>query len=328
MTQPKSDSKRPLLSIVTPAYDEEANLPLLYEQICEALSDSDWEWLIVDDHSSDDTFAVAQSLALRDRRVKGLRLSRNVGTHVAVRCGMDHALGDAVVVMASDLQDPPNVIPSLLDPWREGIHVVWAVRDSRSGESVTTRGTSRLYHWMMRRIVGIDQTPAKGADFFLADRAVVDAVGEFKERHVSILTLITWLGFRQSRVSYDKKARLQGRSKWTLKKKLKLVVDSVLAFSYGPIRVISYFGIVIAFLGMLFAAYVFYNAIAGNPTEGWSSLMVVVLVLGGIQMIMIGVLGEYTWRAFDESRRRPTYTVEASTGQPKAELGTQRRAWK
>jgi dolichol-phosphate mannosyltransferase len=304
---------RPELTVVTPAYDEAENLPILYERLSQALDGLDWEWLIVDDHSGDGTFAEANRLSAQDERVRGIRLARNSGTHSAARCGLDHARGSAVIVMASDLQDPPEIIPSLVEEWRGGAQVVWAVRSGREGESTATKSTSRLYHWIMRRFVGITDVPVAGADFFLVDRIVVDALSEFRERHGSILMLITWLGYRQVWLPYTKEARLHGRSKWTLEKKLKLFVDSILSFSYRPIRFISYFGITVAILGLMFAMYVVYNAITGAPTEGWSSLMVVVLVLGGIQMVMIGVLGEYTWRALDEARQRPAYTVEAVT---------------
>lgn len=303
----------PELSIVSPAYDEERNLPLLYERMCSALEGVDWEWLVIDDHSSDRTFAVVQSLAAKDPRVRGIRLSRNCGSHSSAQCGLEHARGAGVVIMASDLQDPPESIPSLMAEWRQGAQVVWAVREERQGESFTKRGLSRLYHWMMRHVVGFKELPSEGADFFLVDRVVVDALASFQERHGSILTLITWLGFRQTSVYYKKEARAHGHSKWTLEKKLKLAVDSVLSFSYLPIRLISYLGITVAVLGLLYAGYVVYNAWTGAPAEGWSSLMVVVLVLGGMQMVMMGVLGEYMWRALDEARQRPVYTVEATT---------------
>jgi dolichol-phosphate mannosyltransferase len=158
------------------------------------------------------------------------------------------------------------------------------------------------------------EMPASGADFFLLDRVVVDAFSRFTETNVSILALITWMGFRQTIISYDKEARLHGRSGWSLKKKLKLLVDSVTSFSYVPIRFMSYLGFVVGFAGFAYAGLVVVNFINGNPIEGWSSLIVVVLLVGGVQMVMMGVLGEYVWRALDESRRRPRYIIEATTG--------------
>jgi polyisoprenyl-phosphate glycosyltransferase len=290
-----------MISIVTPAFNESRNLPLLYERICATMESLglDWEWIVVDDHSSDDTFAVINRLAERDRRVRGVRFARNFGAHTAVTCGLHQARGDCVAALAADLQ--------------AGVKVVWAARGAREGEKTSTLGFSRLYYWVMRSIVGIKEMPATGADFFLMDRAVVDAFSRFSESNSSILALITWMGFRQATISYDKGARVHGRSAWTLKKKLKLVVDSVTAFSYVPIRFMSYVGFTVAFAGFLYAGLVILNYLRGAPIEGWSSLIVVVLVLGGIQMVMMGVLGEYLWRALDESRRRPRYIIEATT---------------
>jgi dolichol-phosphate mannosyltransferase len=164
----------------------------------------------------------------------------------------------------------------------------------------------------MRNIVGIKEMTPTGADFFLIDRAVIDALRQFNESHVDIMALITWMGFRQTAITYDKKARLHGRSGWTLEKKLKLVVDSVTSFTYLPLRLMSYTGFIVALLGFLYAILVISNALSGTPVQGWSSLMVVTLIVGGIQMLMMGVLGEYLWRALDESRRRPKYLIEAT----------------
>jgi len=307
---------RPLLSVVTPAYNEADNLPRLYERLSQTLDplDLDWEWVIVDDHSSDKTCAVIEDLVTQNECVLGFRFARNHGAHTAITCGIHHAKGDCAVVMAADLQDPPETLPALLDKWQAGAQVVWAVRARREGEKASTVGFSRVYYWLMRRVVGIKEMPATGADFFLIDRRVIDALSQFNESHASLMALITWMGFRQTEISYPKQARLHGKSGWSLEKKLKLVVDSVTSFTYLPIRLMSYLGFVVALLGFLYAGWVIINAISGRPAYGWSSLMVVVLVVGGIQMIMMGVLGEYLWRALDESRRRPRYIVEAVLG--------------
>ena len=266
---------------------------------------------MVDDHSSDETFAVIQDLSEKDSRVKGYRLARNFGSHMAIACGLQQASGECAVIMAADMQDPPEVIPELLKKWQAGDQVIWAVRAEREGRN--SQGFSSLYYWIMRRIVGLRQMPSTGADFFLIDRRVIDAFNQLNENNVSIFALITWMGFRQSEVSYDKQARLHGSSGWSLEKKLKLVVDSVTAFTYLPIRLMSYVGFGIALLGFIYAMIVIINALLGRPPEGWSSIMVVVLVVGGIQMVMMGVLGEYLWRALDEARGRPRYIIEAET---------------
>jgi dolichol-phosphate mannosyltransferase len=306
---------RLLLSVVTPGYNEAANLPLLYERLRRVLDglDLDWEWVVVDDHSADGTFAVIADLARRDRRVRGLRLARNFGSHAGLSCGLHHVRGQAAVVMAADLQDPPETLPELVEHWRGGAQVVWAARARREGETLGTRLFSRLYYGLMRHVAGMKNMPATGADFFLIDRRVIEAFRQFPENNVSILALITWMGFRQATVSYTKQARVHGRSGWTLRKKLKLLVDSVTSFSSLPIRLMSYAGAAIALVGFVYCLVVLMNGLAGRTPTGWAPLMAVVLVLGGVQMLMLGMLGEYVWRALDESRRRPRYLIEDMT---------------
>jgi len=307
--------RHPLFSIVTPAFNEAENLTVLYQRLCQVLRslDFDWEWVVIDDHSSDETFSLLEKMAVSDTRIRVIRLARNFGSHTALTCGLHHARGDCAVVMAADLQDPPETLPALLQKWYEGAQVVWAVRDNREGEKASTVGFARLYYFLMRRVVGIKEIPATGADFFLLDRRVLDAFGQFSESNVSIMALIAWMGYRQASINYDKQARLYGRSGWTLEKKLKLIADSVTSFTYLPIRLMSYLGFIVALMGFVYTAVVIANALAGNPPQGWTSLMVVVLVVSGIQMLMMGVLGEYLWRALDESRRRPRYLIEAIT---------------
>ncbi|MDH7487657.1 MAG: glycosyltransferase family 2 protein [Anaerolineae bacterium] len=309
-----------LLTVVTPAYNEAENLPILYERLRAVMQGLglDWEWIIVDDHSADDTFAVVAEIARRDPRVRGIRLARNSGSHTAVTCGLHQARGDGAVVMAADLQDPPETLPELVAQWRAGAQVVWAVRARREGEKLSTLAFARLFYLLMRHVVGFRDMAASGADFFLLDRRVVDAFRQFRERNISLIALITWMGFRQATVTYTKQARLHGRSGWSLGKKLKLAVDSVTSFTYLPIRIMSCLGFAVAVGGFLYAGYVIISALTSRPLPGWSSLMAAVLVLGGIQMLMLGVLGEYLWRALDEARGRPRYLIEVTVS--RAEL--------
>ena len=311
----KTPNRRPLLTIVTPAYNEAKNLPMLHQRLRSVLNGLgiNWEWIVVDDHSADETFDVLTQLARQDSRLQGFRLSRNFGSHTAITCGLNHARGDCAIVMAADLQDPPETIPDLVAEWQKGAQVVWAVRTERHGEKSTKLAFANLYYALMRRTGALKELSATGADFFLIDRAVIDAFIQFRERHVSILALITWMGFRQAAISHNKEARLYGRSGWNLKKKLKLVLDSITSFTYFPIRLISYVGVIIALIGFLYAGVVIVNAMHGLPPQGWASLIVIVLLLGGFQMIMLGILGEYLWRALDEARRRPMYLIEAQT---------------
>ena len=310
-------NRRPVISIITPAYNESRNLPLLYHRIAAALDGMgvSWEWLVVDDHSSDGTFEVLSEICDRDPRIRVLRFARNCGSHLAGVCGLQHAAGDCAVLIAADLQDPPETIAELYEKWRQGAQVVWAVRAARHGEKAQTVLFSRLYYWMMRRFVGIENTAATGADFFLLDRCVIDALRRFEEQNISVLSLLLWMGFRQDSITYEKQARAHGASKWTIEKKLKLVVDSITSFTYKPIRFMSYAGFITAFLGFCYAGLIILNAINGHPVQGWSSMIVVVLLLGGMQMLMLGILGEYLWRALDESRRRPRYLIERTAGE-------------
>ena len=304
------------LSIVTPAFNEARSIPALHARLTAVLSglDLQWEWVVVDDHSPDGTWAVLQELAAREPRLKAVRLARNSGAHTALACGLQHARGNCAAVLAADLQDPPETLPALLEKWRAGAKIVWAVREGREGESAATKGFARLYYGIMRRFVGISEMPATGADFFLLDRRVIDVLNVFKESNVSLMALLTWMGFRQDRILYVKQARQHGQSGWNMEKKLKLVVDSVTSFTYKPIRFMSYAGFVVALAGFFYALVVVVNALVGKPSPGWSSLMIVLLLVGGLQMLMMGVLGEYVWRALDEARNRPRFIVEDEVG--------------
>ena len=306
-----------MISIVTPAFNEATNLPVLYERLVAAMRDvgGDWEWIVVDDHSRDETFAVIEALALRDARVRGFRLSRNSGSHVAITCGLHQVDADAAVMMAADLQDPPETLASMVARWRQGAQVVWATRRARPGDP-THRGFAALYYWMMRRLVGMTEMPVRGADFFLVDRVVVDAFRRFSERNVSVLALITWLGFRQEYVEYDKQPRLSGQSGWTLSRKIKLVVDSITSFSGFPIRLCTYVGLMFVMCSLVLLSF----AVALLPQLGGGVLLVLSLIVGlaGFQLVAIGIVGEYVWRALEETRRRPSYLIEAMAGQREA----------
>ena len=306
-----------MISIVTPAFNEAANLPVLYERLVAAMRDvgGDWEWIVVDDHSRDETFAVIEALALRDARVRGFRLSRNSGSHVAITCGLHQVDSDAAVMMAADLQDPPETLASMVARWRQGAQVVWATRRARPGDP-SHRGFAAVYYWMMRRLVGLTEMPARGADFFLVDRVVVDAFRRFSERNVSVLALITWLGFRQEYVEYDKQQRVSGQSGWTLARKIKLVVDSITSFSGFPIRLCTYVGLMFLMCSLVLVLF----AVALLPQLGGGLLLVLSLIVGlaGFQLVALGIVGEYVWRALEETRRRPPYLIEAMAGQREA----------
>lgn len=313
---PNKPGKPLLLSVVVPCHNEQLNVPLLHKRLCAALQGTrvDWELILVDDHSNDATFAVAKDLAASDQRVKALRLARNVGSHLAIICGTEHASGDAIVVLAADLQDPPDLIPKMLEQWRAGSQIVWAVRDARLGISYIDRLSSQLFNRIMAKIIPSADIDREGVDFFLIDRVVGDALQAHRETNISVFALLQWMGFRQSKAYYTKHARTHGQSSWSLRKKLKLFVDSIVSFSFLPIRAMSLIGILVATAGFLYALFVIMNSFAGHALSGWSSIIVVALILGGVQIIMLGVLGEYLWRNLAETRQRPRYLVEDKVG--------------
>ena len=297
-----------MLSIVTPAFNEASNLEALHARLVRFFerAGGDWEWIIVDDHSRDETFSVIERLSLVDGRVRGLRLARNSGSHVAITCGLHHAQGDAAVMMAADLQDPPETLESMIAVWRQGAQVVWAAR--RSAPSML----SALYYTVMRRVVGMREMPANGADFFLIDRVVLDAFRQFPERCVSVLALITSLGFRQESVEYDKQARVAGRSGWTFARRIRLFVDSVTAFSDVPLRLCFYGGVLL----MAVALVVGIAAVVLLPSVGAALLLILAVMIGltGMQLLALAIVGAYVWRTLEESRRRPQYLIERIAG--------------
>jgi glycosyltransferase involved in cell wall biosynthesis len=304
------------LSVLTPAFNEADSLPALHARLTDAMRrlNLDWEWLIIDDHSRDGTFDAVRRLAAQDPRVRGLRFARNLGSHVAITCGLHHVRGDAAVMMAADLQDPPETIAAMIERWRAGAQVVWAVRRQQPGERAHA-GFAAVYYWVMRHVVGMKEMPARGADFFLVDRVVIDAFRQFPERNVSVLALLTWIGFRQEYIEYDKQPRVAGKSGWTLARKIKLVIDSVTAFSDLPIRLALYGGIALAVLSpVILLAGVLWTQAVASPMLYLLIGLAVVVGLSGVQLIALGLVGAYVWRAYDEARRRPAYLIEALAG--------------
>lgn len=304
------------ICIITPAYNEEENLHPLFDKIIKAMDgvDIEWRWLIVDDRSSDDTFGVINELAKIDSRVGGVRLSRRSGSHSAIKCGLQLADQDCVAVIAGDQQDPPEIIPKMIKHWREGSKVVWGERMSREGDGLIYRICAALYHRVTARIEPNFNFPSSGADIFLADRCIFQEVCRMKEANVSIFGLIAWVGFHQTTIPYKRMARVHGQSGWTISATIKLFLDTIVSFSYAPIRFISYSGLFFSLMGFAYALFVTYSALNGSPVEGWPSLMVALLVIGGIQITMLGIIGEYVWRTFDGIKNRPQFLIESRTG--------------
>ena len=301
-----------MISIIIPAFNEEKNLIELHQRLSAVLAKIPtqvFEILFIDDASTDNTPAILKGLCERDKRVSFIRFARNGGSHAALSCGLHACRGDAAIVLAADLQDPPEIINNMLNQWQGGAKIIWGIRSKREGEGALTKICSQCYYRLINSLTNV-KLPPMGADVFLADRVVVDRFREVKEKHTSVFMVLAWLGFKQSSFEYVKGSRHAGVSKWTLGKKIKLALDSVLAFSDVPVRAISFLGVFTALLGFFYALAITWNYFNGHPVEGWSILMAVVLIIGGVQMIMFGILGEYLWRTFDESRQRPRYVIE------------------
>jgi dolichol-phosphate mannosyltransferase len=283
---------------------------VLYERLVPIMGQVEWEWIVVDDHSRDATFAVIERLAALDPRIRGFRLARNSGSHLAITCGLRHATGDAAALVVSDLQDPPELLSQMLERWRNGVQVVWAVRRERPGQTHHTWFAS-IYYWIMRRLVGMTDMPATGADFFLIDRVVIDAFLAAADRHVSVFALLMWLGFRREFIEYDKQPRRRGRSGWTLAQKVKLIVDSIVGFSDFPIWWCIYGGVG-AMLTALVPALAAVVAYPGIDAGLWL-LAAFTCALFGCLLVALGMMGHYVSRALDEARKRPLYAIEAAT---------------
>jgi len=307
---------KPELSIVIPVFNEEAVIPALVERLrgfTDRLAPLVTEIIIVDDHSSDRSPELLRELNQRDPRFRHCRLAKNSGSHVAILAGLAQARGKASVFLAADLQDPPELILQMLELWRSGHHIVWAVREEREGVSKVDVFVSNAFYHLLN-LLGEVNLPPRGSDFALLDRKVIDALLQSAGSHPSIGGEIARLGFSQAHITYTKGKRIAGTTKWTFERKLKAFADAFVSFSYAPLRVMSYLGMLCSLFGFAYALLVVVLWLRNSaPVQGWSSLIVVALVLGGIQMMMLGVLGEYLWRTLEAARRRPVYFLEGTS---------------
>ena len=271
------------------------------------------EVIVVDDHSSDNTYDVVDNM--NDSRVLCLRLSRQSGSHTALRAGFIESNGDFVMCLSADGQDDPNCLNQMLSKLYSGCNIVWALRKNRNNESMILRLFAKTFYKILLKLTGSEQSgiDLSRADFYILDRPVLDAIKSCSERNTSLFGLISWLGFKQEFVEYERRERMSGLSKWNFRSRLRLAKDWIIAFSGLPLKFMTVMGFFVAFMGFLYALYLISNFFLRHPTSGWSSLMVVVLVLGGLQMVMFGIVGEYLWRNLDESRKRPLYFIEKST---------------
>jgi len=306
------------LCVVSPVYCEQDCIETFYERLVAVLEPLDgiaFELLFVDDGSTDGSLDLLRKIGQQDKRVRVLALSRNFGHQLAITCGMDSARGDVVVVMDSDLQDPPEVIPRMLDQWRAGSKVVYGVRASRDGETRLKLATARAFYRLLNRLSDTP-LPLDAGDFRLLDRQVINVLSELREENRYIRGLVSWLGFPQSAVVYERDARYAGKTKYSLAKMVKLAFDGITSFSQRPLRLAFTVGSVLTLVAGFLAAYIVVAKLAAPASSipGFASLMCVVLFLGGFQLLFLGLLGEYVGRIYGETKRRPLYIVADSFG--------------
>jgi glycosyltransferase involved in cell wall biosynthesis len=318
-------SARQSLTVVVAAFNEEAALPLLHPRLSAALDalDLDTRVLYVDDGSRDRTWEVLTEIAGRDPRVSLLRLSRNFGKELALTAGLDQVDADAALVLDADGQDPPELLPQFVAHWRAGADVVYGRRSSRRGESWLKRSTAHAFYRVINRLSATD-IPADTGDFRLVSRRVLDALRSLRERQRFMKGLFAWVGYPQVAVEYEREPRLAGRSKFNYWRLWNFALEGITGFSTAPLRVGTYLGLASALVAFAYGVWIVFKTLRwGEPVQGWPTMMAVVLFLGGVQLIALGVIGEYLGRLFIESKQRPLYLVRdwRPNGRPAAAPG-------
>jgi dolichol-phosphate mannosyltransferase len=301
------------ISIIVPVYFNEPNLPDTVPQLLalgEKLTGYRLELIFVDDGSGDKSLVILLDYQKRfPKQIKVVTLTRNFGTMAALQAGLTVASGDCVGVIAADLQDPPELFLEMTRHWEGGVKAIFAVRSDRE-ESFLQKTFSNLYYALVRRFA-VPGYPAGGFDFFLADRQVIDEVNKIHEKNTNLMTLVFWLGFQAVLIPYVRRKRTKGKSRWTLGKKIKLFVDTFASFSYFPIRLFSLLGIIYAILSFSYGVFIFIAWLTfGIEVQGWVPMMLVLTFTAGLQMTLLGILGEYLWRTLDESRGRPLFVID------------------
>lgn len=298
-------------SVVVPVYNELDVLPELHHRVTKVMSDlgEPWELVLVDDGSSDGSSDVIRSLGEEDSHVRPVIFARNFGHQIAISAGLDYSRGEAVIIMDADLQDPPEVLPDLIQQWREGYEIVYAVRSSRQGESFFKRITASFFYRMINRITDVD-IPLDTGDFRLLDRKAVEALKTMRERHRFPRAMAAWVGFRQIGVEYDRASRFAGETKYPFRKMFRLAINAVTGYSYFPLQLATYVGFACAGMSAIAIPIVIALRLAGSQAFfGQASTLIAVLFLGGVQLISLGILGEYIGRLYDEAKGRPLYIV-------------------
>jgi polyisoprenyl-phosphate glycosyltransferase len=320
-------SLRPTLTIVAPCYNEAGGIEAFYRQVRETLDGIPrltGRLVFVDDGSTDGTLEKLNAIAARDASVEVYSLSRNFGHQVALSAGLDVARGDAILMMDSDLQHPPSLIPELVRRWQSGFDVVSAVRNTTSGAGLLKRATASAFYWLINRLSDVEIVPG-AADFCLLSRRAHEALLAMPERHRFLRGMVSWIGFPRALVPFDAPQRAAGTSKYTLFKMMAFALDALLSFSAAPMRVASRMGMLLVLPGLAYLVYVVYRYMAGGTVPGWGSTLSVLLIIGGTQLVFIGLIGEYLSRIFEETKHRPLYVLKQRP--PAAAAGSSERPW-
>lgn len=301
-----------LVSVVVPVFNESSVIAAFYERmrkVCERLSSLEYELVFVDDGSTDDSYRILRDLAEANHRVTVVKLSRNFGHQMAITAGIDVAGGDAVVVTDADLQDPPEVIEQFVEKWQQGYDVVYGVREKREGEGQLKLATASAYYRVLRSMTKID-IPVDTGDFRLMARHVVEHLRNLREKQRFVRGLVSWVGFRQVGVLYRRDRRYAGETKYPYSKMIKFALDGITSFSTVPLKLATWLGYFASTVAFLYASSVFIQKALGYTVQGWATIMVGMLFLGGVQLICLGIIGEYIGRIYEESKHRPLYIVE------------------
>jgi polyisoprenyl-phosphate glycosyltransferase len=303
--------EKPTFTIIAPIYNELENIPELYPRIRDVMKQTSepWELILVDDGSTDGSTDAIRKLAANDKRVRPVIFARNFGHQIAVTAGIDYSRGEAIVIIDADLQDPPELIHDLIKKWREGYEVVYAVREEREGESLFKKATASLFYRLIHSITNV-KIPLDTGDFRLMDNKVVKVMKAMREKHRFLRGMSAWVGFKQVGVSYKRKPRYAGESKYPLKKMVQFALNAITSFSYFPLQLATIIGFIAAGLSVLAIPVVaILRLITGTALEGQATTLIIVLFLGGVQLISLGIIGEYIGRIYDETKDRPLYVV-------------------
>ena len=307
-------NEKKTVSILIPAYNEQDVLELLYDRlnkIINTLNNYNFEILFINDGSKDSTLDIIKEFRKNDNRISFVNLSRNYGKETAMIAGLDYSIGDCVIIMDADLQDPPELIPQMLGYWEEGFDDIYARRKSRKGESFLKKFTSKLYYKTLENVTNIEIQKDTG-DFRLLDRRCVEALKSIRESQRYTKGLFSWIGYNKKEILFDRDARAAGKTKWNYKKLIDLSIDGLTSFTTAPLRWSAIIGLLISFAGFIYMGIIIFKTILyGIDVPGYSSTMVVILFLGGIQLIFLGIIGEYLGRAFYETKGRPLYFVDS-----------------